>query len=86
MKSLSTSTKVQIRVIYVNICPYPHYMLLVFKPTLALVLFLISRLLRSLICKYVSFNTGMEHEQHEVVGGGGVGEGEEAQNESVFIG
>ncbi len=54
--------------------------------TLALVLFLISRLLRSIICKYVSFNTGMEHEQHEVVGGGGVGEEDEAENESVFIG
>jgi hypothetical protein len=38
--------------------------------------------LRSLICKYVSFNTGMEHEKHEVVGG----EGEEAKNESVLIG
>ena len=49
---------------------------------LALVLFLISLLLRSLICKYVSFNTGMEHEKHEVVGG----EGEEAKNESVLIG
>ena len=54
--------------------------------TLALVLFLISRLLRSCICEYVFFNTGMEHVQHDVVGGGGVEEGEEAQNERVFIG
>jgi hypothetical protein len=28
----------------------------------------------------------MEHVQDEVVGGGGVGEGEEAQNKRVFIG
>ena len=33
MKSLSTSTKVQIRVIYLNFRPYPHYMYFVFKHT-----------------------------------------------------
>ena len=54
--------------------------------TLALVLFLISRLFRSCICIYVSFNTGMGGDKHEVVGGGEEGEGEEAQNESVFVG
>ncbi len=52
--------------------------------TLALVLFLISRLLRSWICKYVSFKAGMKDEQHEVVGGGGVGEEEDAYPERVL--
>ena len=33
MKSLSTSTKVQIRVIYLYFRPYPHYMCFVFKHT-----------------------------------------------------
>ena len=52
--------------------------------TLALVLFLISRLLRSWICKYVSFNTGMEHKQHEVVGGGGGGRGRRSKDWGSF--
>ncbi len=33
MKSLSTSTKVQIRVIYLYFRPYPHYVCFVFKHT-----------------------------------------------------
>jgi hypothetical protein len=43
--------------------------------SLAVVLFLISRLFRSTICKYVSFKRGMKHSEHTRGRGGGGEEG-----------